>query len=189
MVGLLTRRRRAERALRRELGRDLGEWGGRRPARLESGPARHGRPRAAGPPPLPGIDRDDAHARSSETAPDPGGSPGTTLENDEERRAVLGRLDGLEARERDVLTMRFGLEGQPALTLKEVGRRLGVIHEWVRKLQARALQRLSTVEWVEGELARRVRERIGGALPTWGEVLEEARSLGCRKDAGESSDV
>ena len=48
----------------------------------------------------------------------------------------------LEPRERTILTLRYGLEGESALTLKEIGRRLGVTREWVRKIEIRAVRKL-----------------------------------------------
>ena len=50
----------------------------------------------------------------------------------------MGRLDD---RERAVLMLRFGLEGQ-ILTFGEIGRRLGVSGGWACKIEARALRKL-----------------------------------------------
>jgi RNA polymerase primary sigma factor len=51
----------------------------------------------------------------------------------------------LNPRMRRVLTMRFGLEGQPQRTLEEVGADLGITRERVRQLESRALRELRTV--------------------------------------------
>jgi RNA polymerase primary sigma factor len=64
------------------------------------------------------------------------------VEADDEWRILLGRLSCLEPRERTVLILRYGLEGESALTLKEIGRRLGVTREWVRKIEIRAVRKL-----------------------------------------------
>jgi RNA polymerase sigma factor (sigma-70 family) len=48
----------------------------------------------------------------------------------------------LDERERLVLTYRYGLQGAAQLTLKEIGERLGVTREWVRKLELRAVRKL-----------------------------------------------
>ncbi|MFO0960589.1 MAG: RNA polymerase sigma factor RpoD/SigA [Isosphaeraceae bacterium] len=53
------------------------------------------------------------------------------------------RLDRLDARERAIVSMRFGLGGEPSRTLKEVGQVLGITREWVRKIEIRALGKLS----------------------------------------------
>ncbi len=52
------------------------------------------------------------------------------------------KLERLDDRERAILVYRFGLNGETPLTLKEVGKRLGVTREWVRKIEIRALQKL-----------------------------------------------
>ena len=69
-------------------------------------------------------------------------APDAALEADDERADLLRRLDRLDDRERTILSLRFGLEGEAPLTLKEVGRRLGVTREWVRKIEIRAVRKL-----------------------------------------------
>jgi RNA polymerase primary sigma factor len=51
----------------------------------------------------------------------------------------------LNPRMRHILTMRFGLEGQPPKTLEEVGAELGITRERVRQLEVRALGELRAV--------------------------------------------
>ena len=51
-------------------------------------------------------------------------------------------LETLPPRERLVLQLRFGLQDGEALTLNEVGRRMGITRERARQLEAQALQRL-----------------------------------------------
>ena len=65
-----------------------------------------------------------------------------TLENREEERHVLNRLDLLEERERTVITLRFGLDGERPHTLNEIGLRLGITREWVRKIEQKAVRKL-----------------------------------------------
>lgn len=77
-----------------------------------------------------------------EDATDPHDAPEAPLEAADERRSLLSRLDRLDSRERTILELRFGLEGQTPMTLKEVGRRLGVTREWVRKIEVRAVRKL-----------------------------------------------
>ena len=48
----------------------------------------------------------------------------------------------LEPREADIIRLRFGLEGIDALTLEEVGAKIGVTRERVRQLQEQALRQL-----------------------------------------------
>src|SRR3954471_10271997 len=54
-------------------------------------------------------------------------------------------LDRLNPRMRNVLTLRFGLDGQKPRTLEEVGVGLGITRERVRQLEARALRELRSV--------------------------------------------
>ena len=55
----------------------------------------------------------------------------------------LGKLLGsLETRDRQVMVLRFGLDGEGPRTLDEVGRALNVTKERVRQIEMRALHRL-----------------------------------------------
>jgi RNA polymerase primary sigma factor len=51
-------------------------------------------------------------------------------------------LDYLNPREREILSLRFGLEGDQPLTLDEVGRRYNVTRERIRQIEAKALTKL-----------------------------------------------
>ncbi len=51
-------------------------------------------------------------------------------------------LDDLSERERDVIKMRFGLEGVYSLTLEEVGLYFNVTRERIRQIEAKALRKL-----------------------------------------------
>jgi RNA polymerase primary sigma factor len=53
-------------------------------------------------------------------------------------------LDGLPDRERQVVELRYGLDGEKPRTLEQVGRTLGVTRERVRQLEARALRDLES---------------------------------------------
>ena len=57
-------------------------------------------------------------------------------------REVAGALDQLNPRMRRVLSLRFGLDGEPPQTLEEVGSQLGITRERVRQLETRALREL-----------------------------------------------
>ena len=57
----------------------------------------------------------------------------------QQTRKALSTLDALE---RSVLCMRFGIGGDSELTLDEVGRAMGIRGERVRQLEARALGKL-----------------------------------------------
>jgi RNA polymerase sigma factor (sigma-70 family) len=76
----------------------------------------------------------------------------TDVQLDEPRlsAAVSVSLGRLPPRERQILSWRFGLEGERAHTLEEIGGKLGLSRERVRQLEARALARLRRAD--AGEL-------------------------------------
>jgi RNA polymerase primary sigma factor len=51
-------------------------------------------------------------------------------------------LDGLQDRERRVLSLRFGLDDGVSRTLEEVGKEFGVTRERIRQIEAKALKKL-----------------------------------------------
>ena len=51
-------------------------------------------------------------------------------------------LEELDDREKDVVRMRFGLDGGQPRTLEEVGRHFGVTRERVRQIEARTMAKL-----------------------------------------------
>ena len=59
-----------------------------------------------------------------------------------QRERVRSALSGLPERERRVLELRFGFDGQESLTLEEIGRVLELTRERVRQLEKSALTRL-----------------------------------------------
>lgn len=52
-------------------------------------------------------------------------------------------LDGLEEKEARVLKLRFGLDGQPPLTLQKIGDDLGLTRERVRQIEQKAMRKLA----------------------------------------------
>ncbi len=73
------------------------------------------------------------------------------------RRDVLRAfLDRLPEREREVLRLRYGLDGGRPRTLREVARRLGLTPEGVRLAEQRALQKLRRPAWLD-----RLRDLVG----------------------------
>jgi len=64
------------------------------------------------------------------------------IESDSRREAIGRALDVLPPRDRRVLILYFGLEGNRPMTLQEIARELGVTRERVRQLRDRAIKRL-----------------------------------------------
>ena len=69
---------------------------------------------------------------------------------DNMRREGLNRaLAGLPARERGVISMRYGLDGEEPRTLEEVGRAFGVTRERIRQIETHALRKLKALPEAE----------------------------------------
>jgi len=58
---------------------------------------------------------------------------------------VRKALEALPAREREVIEMRFGLKGNQARTLEEVGRAFGVTRERIRQIENNTLKKLESL--------------------------------------------
>jgi RNA polymerase sigma factor (sigma-70 family) len=58
------------------------------------------------------------------------------------RRTLSDVLPSLDDRAREVIDARFGLSGEPAASLAQIGARLGVSRERVRQIERRALEQL-----------------------------------------------
>ncbi len=141
MVTLLSKWRKAERALSRELGQPptfdqvasfLNLTDTQRVLVDRARRASSLRPEGG----------DDEHDWSADSTGDTRNAPDSAMEADDENRQLRNRLDRLDARERAIVSLRFGLDGNEPMTLKEVGRRLGVTREWVRKIEVRAVRKL-----------------------------------------------
>ena len=64
------------------------------------------------------------------------------IEDDVDRRLLLDALEKLEERERQIITMRFGLDGRPERTQKEVADCLGISQSYISRLEKRIISRL-----------------------------------------------
>jgi RNA polymerase primary sigma factor len=83
-----------------------------------------------------GVSFDDMVADGRSQAPEAG------LMQADELRQVLELVDELDAREKTVLRLRFGLGGEEPMTLKEVGLHLSLTRERVRQIEREALAKL-----------------------------------------------
>jgi RNA polymerase sigma factor (sigma-70 family) len=72
------------------------------------------------------------------------------LVNRKQRLALMGILNQLDNREKDIILYRFGLsEGAEPQTLEQVGQQFGVTKERIRQLEARALRKLRQIAQAE----------------------------------------
>ena len=71
-------------------------------------------------------------------------SPEDPVVRSEELQLVMQLLDSIDERDARVLRLRYGLEGQEPLTLKEIGREVGLTRERVRQIEMEALRRIQT---------------------------------------------
>ena len=64
------------------------------------------------------------------------------LEDDAEKRMLLEAVDSLDGREREIILLRFGLEGGREYTQKEVADLLGISQSYISRLEKRILSQL-----------------------------------------------
>ena len=137
---------RIERKLLAELGRDPSVDEIARELELQPDEIEHIRRSAQAPVSLekPVGDEEESefgHFLADENAPAPDDAAETVL-----RKETLGRiLQTLSLRERRVLEMRYGLDGQNPRTLDEVGRTFNVTRERVRQIENQCLKKLQAL--------------------------------------------
>ena len=64
------------------------------------------------------------------------------IENEILMHLLSDALEKLEDREREIITLRFGLDGRPERTQKEVADRLGISQSYISRLEKRIISRL-----------------------------------------------
>lgn len=64
------------------------------------------------------------------------------LEDDVDLRLLRQAVRELPKREREIITMRFGLEGRQELTQKEVAQKMGISQSYISRLEKRIMLRL-----------------------------------------------
>jgi RNA polymerase primary sigma factor len=75
--------------------------------------------------------------------------PEDALVSDEELKKAIRLLNEIEPREAEVLILRFGLNDQLPLTLKEIGKKLGLTRERIRQIQRSGLTKLHELMTVD----------------------------------------
>ena len=64
------------------------------------------------------------------------------MEDDVDHQLLLQALERLPERERQIVTLRFGLGGREEKTQKEVADLLGISQSYISRLEKRIMQRL-----------------------------------------------
>ena len=64
------------------------------------------------------------------------------MEEDEERKIVREAVMDLNPRERVIIEMRYGLQGEEELTQKEVADALGISQSYISRLEKKIMSRL-----------------------------------------------
>ncbi len=99
--------------------------------------------------------------------------PEDAVARSEEFDTILDLLEVIDERDAKVLRLRFGLEGQEPLTLKQIGAEIGLTRERVRQIEVEALRRLQA-QLMDDRPRRMIRERRE-ALERGEDPVEEAR--------------
>ena len=70
------------------------------------------------------------------------GQPEDVLVADEEKTMVLNMLNQIEPREAAILRLHYGLNGKEPMTLRDIGKKLGLTRERIRQILRGALTKL-----------------------------------------------
>ena len=89
-------------------------------------------------------------------------APEESVERKEEFKLILKLLDSIDERDARVLRLRFGLEGQEPLTLKQIGHEVGLTRERVRQIEVEALKRLQ--QQLQDDKPSRFLRRLSGGM-------------------------
>jgi len=68
--------------------------------------------------------------------------PDEVIARSDDFKTIIRLLDAIDERDARVLKLRFGLEGQEPLTLKQIGEEVGLTRERVRQIEVDALRKL-----------------------------------------------
>lgn len=69
-------------------------------------------------------------------------APEDALFNESETTRIVGLLESLDDRESKILRLRYGLDGQEPMTLKQIGIEISLTRERVRQIECEALRKI-----------------------------------------------
>jgi RNA polymerase primary sigma factor len=85
---------------------------------------------------------DEDQAIEATVADQNAGRPEDAMVAGEEKVEVLKLLNKIEPREADILRLHYGLDGSRPMTLKEIGKKLGLTRERIRQIRRDALHKI-----------------------------------------------
>ena len=143
MVDKLTQMRRAEATFFDEFGREpsdeeLAEELGLPPKRVRQYRRASITPSSLDAP----LGDEDSNRVADIVADEKADTPYEQLEEENNNRLVRDALETLNARERTILQLRFGLDDNEEQTLEELGDKFGLTRERIRQIQELALRKL-----------------------------------------------
>jgi len=89
------------------------------------------------------VSEDEEWSLSEMVADDASRSPADVLLENRRAEAVKKMLDQIDDRAAQILRMRFGLDGHEPMTLKEIGKRIGLTRERVRQIERDTLRTIN----------------------------------------------
>jgi RNA polymerase primary sigma factor len=69
-------------------------------------------------------------------------APEQNVIDTDELRQLVDLLENIDEREAKILKLRYGLDGEDPMTLKEIGARIGLTRERVRQIEHETLRKL-----------------------------------------------
>lgn len=88
------------------------------------------------------IDWDGNELLLSDVLGSDGDEVGREIEQEDERFLLLGLVDKLPPREKQIMEMRFGMNGYPEYTQKQVADALGISQSYISRLEKRIISKL-----------------------------------------------
>lgn len=88
------------------------------------------------------VDGIDGHALTEGLADLRTPNPADALLSESVRNRIVGLLNDLDDRESRILRLRYGLDGEEPMTLKEIGAKIHLTRERVRQIESEALRKI-----------------------------------------------